>query len=461
VPTVIAGSDAVQPTSGGDLGLPASGGKYAPSVNGTLLLSVVQYNDANGAHGTPLYTPGAIGSGTVSLDSMSEVALYNGAGAAVYEVMDANPNVQESVQLPTFLSLAPITNGIPVETSEEVSLAPLSTVDTATVKDPIARFEEVTVPPDCTIVGDCNARYFPRLHLVESSLNYTAPTDSSYQVNYIQVQNVSGGVMRWITSLKYLNGDGWLRLFPTDGVGGATIRVDALPGTLTPATYNAILTIDAGPVAGSADVPISLVITPNTATPVVQSIVNAATLAAGSVAPGSIAAVFGTNLKGQNVTVTFDDIPGQVSFDGTTQINVPVPASLGGKNSTQVVVTVDGNVSAPFIANLAPFAPGIFGILNHDNTVNSAKQPAAPGTTIQIFATGLAGNGVITGRIGAIAVNQPYYAGLAPGLPGVQQVNLPLPGDLTGTSVQVAVCGGPSVDNVVCSPTVAVALAQQ
>jgi uncharacterized protein (TIGR03437 family) len=462
VPNVIAGSDAVQPTGGGDFGPPAAGGTYAPSVNGSLLLSLVQSADANGAHGVPLYTPGAPGSGTVAFDAMSEVILNNGAGSAVYEVMDANPSTQESAQFPTFMSLAPFSGGA-IETAEDVSLAPVSAVETATVKDPIPRFEQVTILPDCTIVGDCNAHYFPRLFVVESALNYTAQAGSTFQVNYIQVQNPSGGVMRWITSLKYLNGSGWLRLSETDGVNNSSIRVDALPGTLTPGTYQAILTIDAGPMAGSRDVTIALVITPASPPPVqlpvVQSFVNAATFAEGPVAPGSILTLQGTKLSGKIVTVTFDGIPGQILFGNDKQINVVVPA-LGSRTSTHIVVNVDGNASAPITANLAPFAPGIFanGVLNQDYSVNGPQKPAALGSIIQIFATGLSGSGVITARIADRVINQPYYGGPAPGLPGVQQVDLIVPSDLTGASANVAVCGGPTPDQVVCSPLVAVVL---
>ena len=84
--------------------------------------------------------------------------------------------------------------------------------------------------------------------------------------------------------------------------------------------------------------------------------------------------------------------------------------------------------------NLASFAPGIFanGILNQDYSVNSSKQPAAPGSVIQMFATGLSGTGVITANIGSEVVAQPYYAGPAPGFAGLQQVDLILPSDLDG-----------------------------
>src|SRR6185295_8991903 len=53
VPDVIAGSNAVQPTAGGDLGPPASGGLYAPMLNRSLLLARVDGAAANGAGGTP------------------------------------------------------------------------------------------------------------------------------------------------------------------------------------------------------------------------------------------------------------------------------------------------------------------------------------------------------------------------------------------------------------------------
>ncbi len=68
------------------------------------------------------------GSGTVTLDSMSEVTLTNGSGMAVYEVVDANPSIQESAQFPTFLAIAPNGNGTSTTTCENVSLGPISTV---------------------------------------------------------------------------------------------------------------------------------------------------------------------------------------------------------------------------------------------------------------------------------------------------------------------------------------------
>src|SRR5262245_4816818 len=97
VPDLIAGSNAAVPTSGGDLGLPQQVGQYVPGSN-TLLLARVQFTDANGAGGF------LVGSST-TMNSVSEVALLNGSGYAVYEVVDANPSQQESAQFPTFIGI--------------------------------------------------------------------------------------------------------------------------------------------------------------------------------------------------------------------------------------------------------------------------------------------------------------------------------------------------------------------
>jgi uncharacterized protein (TIGR03437 family) len=463
VPTVVAGSDATQPTAGGDLGLTASGGKYTPGPISSLLLSFVPNTDPNGAGGTPAYLPGLAGSGTVTLDSMSAVTLTNGSGIAVYEVVDANDSIQESAQFPTFLVLPPSGSGTSTTTAESLSLGPISTVQTATATDPIPRFQQITPPADCTIVGDCNAPYFPALVVPESTLNYTTQAGGNTTTNYVQVQNSGGGLLQWTASVTYLNGSGWLNASPTSGQNNGTIRVDAVPGTLAPGTYQATLTVNAGPLAGTRNVAISFVIVaPTVQPPSIQSAVNAATFAAGPLAPGSIATLGGSQFAGQTVSVTFNGLSAEVLFSNATQINVVVPAGLGAATSAQVVATIDGTASAPLTVNLAPFAPGIFanGIANQDNSVNSATQPAAPGSVIQIYATGLSGTGVITANIGSEVVTQPYYAGAAPGFVGLQQVDLILPSDLTGNSVNVSVCGGPTAAKVVCSPSVAVAISQ-
>jgi uncharacterized protein (TIGR03437 family) len=461
VPVAVAGTDAELPTAGGDLGITESGGAYFTGSS-TLLLSYVKFTNAKGAGGTLAYLPPPAGSGIVLLDGMIEVPLTDGSGIAVYEVVRSNLSRLESAQIPTFLSLAPF-SGNAIQTLESVSLAPVSTVQTATDRDPIPRFQQITPPADCSFLGDCDADYFPALSVTESSLDYTAEAGGVTQTNYVHIHNTSGGVLAWTTSVQYADGSGWLLLSPTQGENNGTVRVDAVPGTLAPGTYHATLTVDAGPLAGSHDVAITFVVTaPAVQPPVIKSAVNGATFAAGPLAPGSIATLFGSQFSGTKVSATFDGLSSEVFFSNDTQINLLVPAGLGAaKTSAQVVVTVDGTASAPFQVSLAPFAPGIFsnGVLNQDYTLNDSAHPAAAASVIQIFATGLSG-GVITAKIGSQVVDQPYYGGPAPGFDGLQQVDLILPADLTGSTVDVSVCGGPTTSQVVCSPPFSVAISQ-
>ena len=465
VPQLVAGSDALQPTAGGDLGVPASGGKYAPSAGGSLLLALVQGADANGAGGSVTYAPGAPGSPAVSFDEMSQLTLNNGTATAVYEVVDANPFVQESAQFPTFLGLTPF-SGEAVVTTETVSLAPVSTVMVATTHDPIPRFVAVTPPPDCDIIGDCNASYYPRLYVNTVPINLTAASGGNYQVGYVQVNNRGGGHMSWIASIDYLNGSGWLNIDPSSGIDNATIYVQALPANLTPGTYQAILTVDAGSQTGSLTVPITFVVTAAAPppTPTISSIVNGATFVSGPAIPGSIATLLGADLGGKNVSVDFGAMPALILFDSSTQINVVVPAGLGSAASSQLTVTVNGVQMTPQTVPLGAFGPGIFknGILDQNGLVNGANAPAKAGSILQIFATGLSGVGSITARVNGAVIDSPVYAGPAPGIPGVQQVNVRLPAGLTGTTAAVEVCGGVSSQSAeaTCSPAAQVAISQ-
>jgi uncharacterized protein (TIGR03437 family) len=422
-----------------------------------LLLARVPFADANGAGGSPVSLPGVAG-GILTFDSISEVAIANGSGYAVFEVVDANPAVQESAQFPTFLGVPRSGTGGSVETSEDVSFAPVSTVMTVSASDPIPRFLFLSAPPDCRLIGDCGASYQPVLFVDPALVQFTAVAGSSFQAGYIRVNNQGGGLLRWITSVSYQNGSGWLRVDPADGFNNATIRVDASPGNLAPGTYQALLTIDAGPLAGARTVTIRLTITPAPAAPQVQlpaigAVMNAASLAEGPLVPGSLATIMGTRLAGKTVAVSFDGMPAKLLFDNDTQINVLVPAELGSRSSAQAVVTVDGTQSVARKIVLAQMAPAIFpgAVLNQDFSVNSASHPAAAGSVIQIFATGLSGTGEIAARLAGRSITVPYYAGPAPGLLGVQQVNLLIPEDLD-TTADVSVCGKTASEEICSSP---------
>ncbi|MGA2596113.1 MAG: IPT/TIG domain-containing protein [Bryobacteraceae bacterium] len=437
VPDVIAGSDATQPTAGGDFGFPASGGSYTPGSN-TLLLARVQGADSNGAGGAPVYVPPSSGP-AVQFDSASQLQMVNGTAYVVYEVVDSDLSRIESAQFPTFLGLpaGSVTN--PVETSETVTLAPVSAVSIATTTDPIPRFIAQTPPPDCTIVGDCSASYQPKL----SVQPYDAYPATGPDPNTVFIRNVGSGVMQWTVTATYPTGTptGWLTVTPASGSNSLGVRVDGATN-LTPGTYHATLVIDAGPIAGSQTVPVTYTVAASTPQVTVNSILNAASFAAAPVVPGSLVSIMGAAFTGKSIAVTFGGEPGTILFSNNNQINVLVPADLAS-STTNVIVTVDGNASAPQNVAVAQFAPAIFkgAVLNQDWTVNGASNPAAAGSVIQIYATGLSGKGTITAQIGNRVIAVPYYAGPAPGFAGVQQIDLLVPSDFAASTTDVFVCG--------------------
>ena len=125
-----------------------------------------------------------------------------------------------------------------------------------------------------------------------------------------------------------------------------------------------------------------------------------------------------------------------------------MPAALQGKSSAKLLVSTAA-IFTLMTVNVAASAPAIFAgaVLNQDWTPNSQTSPAKAGTVLQIFATGLPASGTITAKVHDRVITAPYFAGPAPGLPGVQQVNVAIPADLPTMQTFVYVCG-----NEVCSP---------
>ena len=448
IPDMVAGSSALVPTAGGDLGVTQAVGQYVPG-SGTSLLVRVPYADATGAGGYPLSAPSGIG--PVLLDSMSEVPLTNGAGWAVYEVADTNPAVLESAQFPAFISVPGATAAAVGQ--ERLSYAPVSSVMSASMTAPVPRFSAGTgIPPsDCTVLNDCQAGYFPKLSIDPTYVQLAAIAGGAMTngPGYIPVQNSGGGIMNWTAIVSYTTGSGWLTLDYTSGQNSGSVRVwPTVPVSLAAGTYQARIIIDAGPLAGNATIPVTLtvqaapVLPPAPTPPVVTvaAVVNAANFAVTPLVPGSLSTLFGANLSGKNVSVTFDGSAAILLYVGATQINLQVPASLGSKTSATLVVTVDGSSSAPLTVALAPVWPAIFphAVLNQDYTENKAGTPAKAGSVLQIFATGIPGSATVSVQIADRKNLIPLYAGAAPGLTGVQQVNVVIPADLAAAEAILA-----------------------
>jgi len=496
-PDYVAGSSAAAQTAGGDMGVAQSGGAYVPG-SGTLLLARVLNADATGAGGTVL--PAPTGSGAIALTSATEVGVgSDGSAYAVYEVLDAQPSRQESAQIPVFIGMGTVTATATVQ--ETLSLAPLSTVTTASTSAPLPRFT-ASIPsgPDCTAVGDCNAGYYPNLSVQAAPIQFTAVAGGAVKElwGYVQVGNTGGGFMPWTATIQYQNGSGWAFLDYSSGVNDHAIRVTADAKGLAAGTYKANLVVTAG--GQTATVPITLTVSPapagtgttgtgtgtttgtgtgtttgttggttagtgTTAPPAaapsvaINRIVNAATFEATPLVAGSIGTVMGANLAGKNVTVTLDGLNADLLYTSANQINLVVPAGLRGKNSATMVATVDGVSSASQTVILAPAWPAVFahGVLNQDNSVNGVGAAAGSGSILQIYATGIPDGATVSVQIAGRKDLIPLYAAAAPNVPGVQQVNVAVPDGVDPGAAQLIVCaatGGQSF----CSPAFTLAV---
>jgi len=224
-------------------------------------------------------------------------------------------------------------------------------------------------------------------------------------------------------------------------------------------------------------------------------VLNSASNLSAAVAPGEVVTVDGASAGPANpvtghpdasgkypvslggVQVLFDGRPAPLLFAGQGQVNTIVPFEVAGQQHTvmQYQYTASGETTtfsnsvtlpvaaaAPAVFSLDESGSGPGAILNEDYSVNSASNPAAAGTVIQIFGTG---GGVLTGGAadGALApqaavflATQPTatiggmpamvdYAGSAPGLVnGALQVNLTVPSGLAPGPQPVVLTIGPA-----------------
>ena len=209
-----------------------------------------------------------------------------------------------------------------------------------------------------------------------------------------------------------------------------------------------------------------------------QGVLNAASFAPPGypISPGGVMTLFGSGFPATNanasappfltslagVSVTVNGTPAPVysvyGLASPPQISAIVPFAVTGSTAT-IVVTVGGTKSNAVTVPLAPTSPGIFSIpangigsaaaLHSDYSLVSATSPATQGEIISMYLTGLGATNpkvqdgaaapgsaplaVITGGIaiyvGGVQVpaSQIYYAGLAPTLAGLYQVNFKIP----------------------------------
>lgn len=443
VPMAIAGYDALEPTSPGDLGVAASGGKYQSASN-ALLLTLVTETDEAGAGGRREFDAGPL-SGTVTLDALREVYATNGALTVVYEVIEGNPFARQSAQIPVFLGMAPNAVSDVVQINQSLQLGPLSQVSGGSRTAPVPRFASSIPARDCEEFNDCGT-YFPQLEVSTNALTFVVPANSPQPAQFVGVRNRGGGRMYWTATLTYTRGLGFLQFGPQSWVDNGSVQVNVLTNVLGPGTYAAQLRIDAGPLGGVALIPITVEITPAApVAPRISSIRNAAATTSGPLVAGSLARLEGAAIAGQVVEVTLNGFRAELVRANALFLDFVVPPDLTDRTAADVVLRVDGRASAPYPVTLASFAPAIFpgGVLNQDFSPNREIMPAAPGGYLLLFATGAPGTAIITAKIHDREGLQPVFAGQAPGLAGVQQINVAIPADLPTMQTYAYVCTAP------------------
>ena len=226
--------------------------------------------------------------------------------------------------------------------------------------------------------------------------------------------------------------------------------------------------------------------------------VNAASYVS-SVAAGSIASVFGSNLSFGTATAGTLPLPTTLAssslqiggrsvplfFASPGQLNVQIAWELAGQTLASATVTVGGVGSNQQTVSIAPYAPGIFTLNNMGTGQGVALiggtalfaaplsvpggRPARPGEFVSIFCTGLGAvsNQPATGTAAAPAgpssvtiatptvtiggtVVPTSFSGLAPGFVGLYQVNVQVPvSAIPGDAVPIVLSIGGVASNTV------------
>ncbi len=197
------------------------------------------------------------------------------------------------------------------------------------------------------------------------------------------------------------------------------------------------------------------------------------------VAPGELLELYGSNLgpvngvafafdtltgklptSGPGVDVTVNGVPAPLYYVHADQINLQVPYEIAGAAEAVVQVRVNGQPREPLRFPVVAANPRLYPVvLNQDGGVNSADNPAAPGSVIVLFATGqgLTQPPSVSGArpaegiypepalatsltIGGQAA-QLLFRGQAPGTAGVMQINAVVPSGIASTATIVLTLG--------------------
>lgn len=316
-------------------------------------------------------------------------------------------------------------------------------------------------------LGDANATEL--VHLRTDSDASSTPYDWTYDDSYTFNSAGMGGTFGSYPLVA--GGNGNLYIVSGASLTGGFDYIFGVGVKVQPITGSGVFVSPYGVVNAATNSPFTAQISPGE----VITLYGSGMAPAGTLATAS--APFPNTLSG--VGVTINNTPAPVYFVSPTQISVVVPYSLD-PNSTYIAnvqVTNNGTASNTVTEYLGFTSPGVFtlsqngigagAILHQPPNYNevTASSPATIGETVQIFLTGL---GAVSPAVNAGApapssqpfaqpVNMPNvylqdstgnytqatvtFAGLAPGLGGLYQINATIPSGVAAGTCYLEVDG--------------------
>jgi uncharacterized protein (TIGR03437 family) len=251
----------------------------------------------------------------------------------------------------------------------------------------------------------------PIFTVTPSSVTYTIPDNGSGAIPVQELQ---------VTSAVPINLTGNFGIFsstPLTFTTPASIR--AIPYFGPPCRPNQVCEYNITLTSGTQTIVVPVTTIPTTSAaepPFLGSIVNAASQIPAAISPGEILTIYGfgagpSNTSGLALTasgsvatslngaeVLFNGQPAPMVYGSTYQANVIVPYEVANQATATITLQFGGVTSGQWVVPIAPSAPGIFtigsagvgpgAVLNQDSSVNSASNPAARGSVVQIYATG-------------------------------------------------------------------------
>lgn len=391
-----------------------------------------------------------------------------------------------------WLTVSPTSSTAPATLTVSVNTTAL-TPGAYTGRVEVAATGATNSPQSITVVLNVNAAGIATIALNPSSLQFYTPVGANPASLMVQVDNSGTGTLGFTATATAQTGGNWLSVSPLTATAPATLTVSVNSATLTAGAYAGSITITGLAASNANNSPQTVPVTLAVGAPLIgqNGVVNGASFSTEATLSGrAIASLFGqglssttqaaatlplpTTLAGTQVLVNETAMP--LFFISTGQINFQMPSNLSGATA-QVVVVANGVRGPAATVRLVPELPGIFtaspstqaAALNQDFTVNSASNPAAVGSILQLFATGMGATNppLANGQVGATtpplnetvqrptvliggAAAEVIFSGAAPGFVGLDQVNVRIPlGTAAGNAVPVQIQVSGRSSNVV------------